>query len=86
MTRRGRNHMRTTCPHCDSFARIRTSQHVTPTITEALVECTNVDCGWRGKMTMSIDYTYTPSFRPNAAIRIPLSPRMARRLADNATD
>lgn len=75
-----KNHLRLTCPHCEAFARVRKSVGITPTLREALVECTNTDCNWRGQMTLAMEYTLTPSDISDSHVRLPLSPRLRKQL------
>lgn len=75
-----KSHLRLSCPHCGSFARIRKSEGLTPIYREALLECANVDCNWRGRMEMTMTHTYTPSDRPRDGVDLPLSPRQRAKL------
>lgn len=75
MTQR-RSNLRLSCPHCGDFARVRKSQQLTPIYRESLVECQNVECGWRGKLSLEMTQTLTPSQRPNPEIRLPVAPRL----------
>lgn len=72
--------MRLCCPHCGSRARIRKSETLSPTYREGVLECQDPDCGWRGKLSLAITATFTPSAVPNARIRIPLAPGVGRQL------
>lgn len=68
------------CPHCGEFARVRKSQQLTPIYREALLECQNAKCGWRGKLSLEMTQTLTPSMCPNPEIRLPIAPRLRDRL------
>jgi hypothetical protein len=68
------------CPHCGGRTRIRSSEGITPTYRNALLECLDADCGWRGKLDIVITTTITPSLQPDPRIRVPLSPAVAKRL------
>ncbi|WP_158700894.1 ogr/Delta-like zinc finger family protein [Phytohalomonas tamaricis] len=68
--------LRLSCPHCDAFARVRKSQQLTPLYREAVVECQNPDCGWRGKLALEMTQTLTFSQSPNPDISLPLAPRL----------
>lgn len=70
------NRHRIPCPHCGETARIRKSQGLTPIYREALIECRNDACGWRGKISIEITHTIAPSDRPNPAVTLPLVPRL----------
>lgn len=76
-----RNNLRLDCPHCGAFARIRSSEYLTPIYRQALVECQNADCGWRGTLTLEMTQTLSPSLQPNPEIRLPLAPRLREQLA-----
>ena len=64
------------CPHCGVNARIRKSQGLTPVYREAVIECRNENCGWRGKVSIEITHTIAPSDIPNPTVSIPLVPRL----------
>ena len=53
----------------------------------ATVECTNEECGWRGKLDVSAISTLTPSNKPHPSVSVPLSPvtaaTMRRALAED---
>lgn len=74
--------MRLSCPHCGHRARIRTSEQVSPTYRQGILECQDIACGWRGKLALSIVETYTPAARPNPRIHLPLSPTTQRRMRE----
>lgn len=63
------------CPHCEGPARIRKSESLTPIYRNALLECQNGDCGWRGSLSLEITQTLTPSRSPNPEIDLPVSPQ-----------
>lgn len=71
-----RSNLRLSCPHCGAFARVRKSQQLTPVYRESLLECQNVECGWRGKLSMEMTHTLTPSHNPNPEVRLPVSQRV----------
>lgn len=70
------NKHRIPCPHCGETARIRKSQGLTPLYREAVIECRNQDCGWRGKVSIEITHTIAPSDSPNPTVFLPLVPRL----------
>ncbi|MCM2973464.1 MULTISPECIES: ogr/Delta-like zinc finger family protein [Larsenimonas] len=75
-----KSNLRLSCPHCGAFARIRKSQQMTPVYREAVVECQNADCGWRGKLALELTQTLTFSLHPNPEINLPMSPKLRERL------
>lgn len=70
--------MRLKCPHCTAHARIRYSEQITELYREGVIECQNIQCGWRGKFAVEFRFTMTPSLMPNANINLPLSPHVKR--------
>ncbi|MDN7131751.1 ogr/Delta-like zinc finger family protein [Halomonas sp. MC140] len=72
------------CPHCGQNLRIRKSQGLTPVYREAVVECRNDDCGFRGKAGIEVTNTLTPSDTPNPMIDLPFVPRMQRAMEAKA--
>lgn len=68
------------CPHCGQNLRIRKSQGLTPVYREAVVECRNDACGFRGKASIEVCNTITPSDIPNPSVDLPYPPRMQRAL------
>jgi len=72
--------MRVVCPHCQSYARIRTSSQISPVCRELYLVCTNDECGWRGKAGLEITYTLSPSSQPAPGVRIPISPGLLAQL------
>lgn len=80
-----RNKLRLSCPHCGAFARIRSSEEMTPIYREAVVECQNGECGWRGNLRLEMTQTLSPSLKPNPNIRLPLSPGLREQLVADST-
>lgn len=66
------------CPHCGQNLRIRKSQGLTPVYREAVFECRNEDCGWRGKASIEITHTIAPSDIPNPTVSLPFVPRLQK--------
>ena len=62
---------RVRCPHCDSFARARSSKQLTPTYREVRFECTNDACGHVWLAGLETLRTLCPSEQPNPEIHIP---------------
>ncbi|EPC02488.1 hypothetical protein L861_09050 [Litchfieldella anticariensis FP35 = DSM 16096] len=76
MSMQHHNKHRIPCPHCGESARIRKSQGLTPVYREAIIECRNEDCGWRGKVSIEITHTIAPSDIPNPTVVLPFVPRI----------
>lgn len=72
--------MRSPCPHCKHPARIRTSKQISDVYRELWLECTNPQCGWRGKGGLGIIHTLSPSATPNPEVSIPLAPSLLAQL------
>lgn len=68
------------CPHCSHNMRIRKSQGLTPVYREAVVECRNADCGFRGKAGIEVTNTLTPSDIPNVNVDLPFAPRLLKQM------
>lgn len=64
------------CPHCGENLRIRKSQGLTPIYREATFECRNDACGFRGKASIELTHTITPSDMPNPTVVLPFVPRL----------
>ncbi|WP_176212921.1 ogr/Delta-like zinc finger family protein [Halomonas sp. BC1] len=57
------------CPHCDSWVKIRTSKQMTPTYRVLYVYCTNKDgCGWRATADMTMGDVIAPSKMPDPEV------------------
>ncbi|MGP5308071.1 ogr/Delta-like zinc finger family protein [Vreelandella alkaliphila] len=72
------------CPHCSQNLRIRKSQGLTPVYREAVVECRNDDCGFRGKARFEVCNTLTPSDIPNPMVDLPFAPNLLRQAIKKA--
>ncbi|WP_136067118.1 ogr/Delta-like zinc finger family protein [Modicisalibacter radicis] len=70
------NRHRIPCPHCGENVRVRKSQGLTPVYREAILECRNEACGFRGKASIELTHTLTPSDMPNPTVELPLVPRL----------
>lgn len=77
-----RSNLRLTCPHCGAFARVRRSEQLTPIYREAVLECQNSECGWRGKLALEVTRTLTPSLAPNPEVQLPVPQRLYNVLAE----
>ncbi|HWX66058.1 MAG TPA: ogr/Delta-like zinc finger family protein [Rhodanobacter sp.] len=62
---------RVRCPHCDSFARARSSKQLTTIYREVRFECTNDACGHVWLAGLETLRTLCPSEQPNPEIHIP---------------
>jgi hypothetical protein len=65
--------LRMQCPHCNHFARIRSSKALTPTYIELRFECTDAACGHIWLAGMEVLRTLCPSSQPNPDVSIPLA-------------
>jgi hypothetical protein len=61
------------CPHCDHFARIRSSKALTPTYVEVRFECMDANCGHIWLAGVEVLRTLCPSSQPNPDVSIPLA-------------
>lgn len=64
--------MRVSCPHCKQRTRIRTSKRPVPVFYEAYVQCSNVECGWTGKVIVEFALTTSPSRMADPGVNIPI--------------
>lgn len=71
--------MKMRCPHCKSWASVRSSEQVTPLLRESFLICKNAACGHTFAAATEINRTLSPSATPDPAILIPLSPHVRRR-------
>lgn len=78
------NRHRIPCPHCGENVRIRKSQGLTPLYREAIFECRNDGCGWRGKASIEITHTIAPSDIPNPTVTLPFVPRLREMVMSQA--
>ncbi|MGD8174812.1 ogr/Delta-like zinc finger family protein [Marinimicrobium sp. ARAG 43.8] len=61
------------CPFCGEAARIRTSRPITPLYRDGIVECQNIEhCGWRGRYSVELLATLTPSAKSDSTTPAPL--------------
>ena len=66
----------TKCPHCEGSAFIRDSVQQSSLVRTAVGVCKDPHCGHTFKITISVDYTLSPSGKPNPAVNLPLSPKL----------
>ncbi|SOC56435.1 Ogr/Delta-like zinc finger [Chromohalobacter canadensis] len=78
------NRHRIPCPHCGENLRVRKSQGLTPLYREAIFECRNEDCGWRGKASIEITHTIAPSDIPSPTVALPFVPRLRELITKQA--
>lgn len=64
--------LRTSCPHCRCFAKVRSSETITALVKELRYQCTNLDCGHTFVASLTIDRTVVQSAMPNPRIRLPV--------------
>ncbi|SOE50894.1 ogr/Delta-like zinc finger family protein [Orrella dioscoreae] len=62
------------CPHCDTWATVRTSEAVSATMRIAYFQCKNIACGHTWKAHIEVVATISPSAIPRPGINLPLSP------------
>jgi hypothetical protein len=70
---RRESRLRLSCPHCDAYARVRTTYKLTKTYREMRIECTNDACGFVWLIGMEALRTLCPSDQPKPEIDIPLA-------------
>ncbi|KJZ14025.1 hypothetical protein TW86_10575 [Halomonas sp. S2151] len=78
--------MRITCPHCRSRLATRTSKRPIPALVLVYAQCTNLDCGWGGKMQLEFATTTAPSRQPNPDVCIPIDPGLRRWVLEQIND
>ena len=90
---RGRMVMRASnyCPECDSLCQVITSFKVSNLSRESLIECSHLDCGWRGYVNTEITNTQTmphPSYvkNPNLPPYLPESELLAPRQTNQTAE
>lgn len=71
--------MKMRCPHCKSWASVRSSEQVTPLLRESFLICKNAACGHTFAAATEINRTLSPSATPDPSILLPLSPHVRRR-------
>ena len=71
--------MRLKCPHCDAWARVRSSQRLNRCTTELFLQCMNLECGHTFAASVQASRTLSPSAMPNPSVTLPFSPHVKRR-------
>ena len=66
----------TKCPHCESSAFIRDSVQQSSLVRTAVGVCKDPYCGHTFKITISVDYSLSPSGKPNPRVNLPLSSKL----------
>lgn len=69
------------CPHCDTWAKLRSSRKVTRTVRDQYFQCQNLDCGHTFKVQQEIIATICPSARPRASVILPIRPSQLGQVA-----
>lgn len=72
------SNVRRTCPHCGSFARIRTSEAQSAYSRVTKFQCTNIECAFAWAEGSEILYAINTSGCPNPEIDIPTRRKEAR--------
>lgn len=68
------------CPHCCARTIARSSQKLSETMREITFCCTDVECGHNFVAQLEAVRTLSPSGKPKADIRLPISPHVAERV------
>lgn len=66
------------CPHCESPARIRTSEEVTILHRDIIFICNNSECGHSWKAQMSFVHSIAVPSNPRPGLDLPVSPLRRR--------
>jgi len=74
--------LRVRCPHCNSFARARSSDLLTPTYIEVRFECSNDACGHVWVAGLEALRTLCPSEQPNPTVHLPLTAAIRQALGE----
>lgn len=61
------------CPHCDTWATVRSSERITPTLRAVYFQCRQLHCGHTWKAHIEAVLTITPSAIPRPGINLPIS-------------
>lgn len=64
--------IRRTCPHCGSYARIRTSEAQSNLSRITKYQCTNIECCHVWAEGSEVLYSIIPSACPNPTVKIPV--------------
>lgn len=72
------------CPHCGSSARRRSMRQLTPTVTTAYYQCSDVECSAAWVSQSEITHMISLSGKPNSRVAIPYRPVERRRIATPA--
>ena len=70
--------MRFRCPHCGTRSTVRTSEHMSPTVTWLYVQCRNLECGHTWRVDAEASVTISPSAIPNPTVKMALSQHVYR--------
>ena len=70
------------CPPCRTRATARSSRDMSLTFREVTFMCNNPECGHTYVVNMEFARTLSPSAMPNLSLKLPLSPHVRERLAE----
>ncbi|SAI47571.1 DNA-binding transcriptional regulator [Bordetella ansorpii] len=62
------------CPHCETWATVRSSERVSATLRIVYFQCRELNCGHTWKAHIEAVMTITPSAMPRPGIELPISP------------
>ncbi|MCH1994275.1 ogr/Delta-like zinc finger family protein [Achromobacter xylosoxidans] len=63
------------CPHCDTWATVRHSVELSPTVRALYFQCRALFCGHTWKSHLEMVCTVTPSAVARPSINLPISPK-----------
>jgi hypothetical protein len=70
--------MRISCPHCKDLGTIRSTERLSPTVSQHYVICSNKECGHTWRATTVADMTLSLSSTPDPTVSLPLSTHVRR--------
>ena len=73
------------CPHCDSIARVVSSEGVSPTVRTVYYACPLVTCGHTWQAQLAFVHTISPSGCPRPGLDLPIRTPV-RRIATGPPD
>ena len=72
--------MRFRCPHCGTSSVVRTSEHMTPTVTWLYVQCRKLECGHTWRVAAEASVPISPSATPNRSVNMAIPGHANRQL------
>lgn len=69
------------CPHCTKPAQARSSRELSRTLREIFYACSDPECGHTFVANLEAVRTLSPSAKPNSEIRLPISPAVVQKIA-----